>query len=79
NAARHPYTRLLLASVPSEADADRRPEPTRAAELPSPLDPPSGCRFRTRCPLATDLCAAEEPILRELRPGQFVACHHVGE
>lgn len=74
--ALHPYTRLLLASVPSEADADRTPEPGRAVELPSPLDPPSGCRFRTRCPLATDRCASEEPELREVRPGQFVACHH---
>jgi peptide/nickel transport system ATP-binding protein len=81
--ALHPYTRLLLASVPSEADADRSPAPAgspggdaRAVELPSPLDPPSGCRFRTRCPLATERCAAEEPLLREVRPGQFVACHH---
>lgn len=79
--ALHPYTRLLLASVPS-AD-DRRPdrpreaaEMTEIAELPSPLDPPSGCRFRTRCPLATDRCAAEEPELREVGAGQFVACHH---
>lgn len=81
--ALHPYTRLLLASVPEasapeasapEGDAD---EPVRAVELPSPLDPPSGCRFRTRCPLATDRCASEEPELREVRPGQFVACHHV--
>ncbi|WP_182377059.1 ABC transporter ATP-binding protein [Nocardioides sp. WS12] len=79
NAALHPYTRLLLASVPSEADADRAPEPTKAVEMPSPLDPPSGCRFRTRCVLATERCAAEEPQLREIRPGQFVACHHVEE
>ncbi|MCD4523564.1 ABC transporter ATP-binding protein [Nocardioides sp. cx-173] len=74
--ARHPYTRLLLDSVPSAVDADRVPQPARAIELPSPLDPPSGCRFRTRCPLATERCAVEEPVLRELAPGQFVACHH---
>ena len=78
NTALHPYTRLLLASVPSEDDATRRPEPGRATELPSPMDPPSGCRFRTRCPLATERCAAEEPVLREVGPGQFVACHHAG-
>lgn len=79
NTALHPYTRLLLASVPSDADADRVLAPARATELPSPMAPPSGCRFRTRCPLATDLCATDEPVLREQRPGQFVACHHVGE
>ena len=77
--ARHPYTQLLLASVPSDADAGRTPQPASAVELPSPLAPPSGCRFRTRCPLATDRCAAEEPVLRELAPGQFVACHHADE
>ena len=71
----HPYTRLLLASIPGSEEADG--ETVRAAELPSPLDPPSGCRFRTRCPLATDRCASEEPKLREVRPGQYVACHNV--
>lgn len=78
--ALHPYTRLLLASVPSADDAARTPEPVpsgaQTTELPSPLAPPSGCRFRTRCPLATERCATDEPELRELRPGQFVACHH---
>ncbi|MEO3784002.1 oligopeptide/dipeptide ABC transporter ATP-binding protein [Actinocorallia sp. B10E7] len=77
----HPYTRMLLASIPgeeTEADAEASSGPgARAAELPSPLNPPSGCRFRTRCPLATDLCAAEEPVLRELASGHAVACHHV--
>lgn len=80
--ALHPYTRLLLDSVPRESDAERSTAevadpPAKAVELPSPLNPPSGCRFRTRCPLATERCAAEEPQLREMRPGQFVACHHV--
>ena len=74
--ARHPYTRVLLSSVPGR-------EPTSAdlapldVELPSPLAPPSGCRFRTRCPLATDRCAQEEPVLRTIAPGHAVACHHV--
>ncbi|MFD7862478.1 oligopeptide/dipeptide ABC transporter ATP-binding protein [Streptomyces sp. NPDC059783] len=78
--ALHPYTRLLLASLP---EAQRDPAagsaaeaPGEAAELPSPLDPPSGCRFRTRCPLATERCAAQEPPLREVRPGHRIACHH---
>ncbi|WP_067178153.1 ABC transporter ATP-binding protein [Microtetraspora niveoalba] len=83
--ALHPYTRLLLASVP-EADlgagtADR-PAPGVAGdgtvELPSPLNPPSGCRFRTRCPLATARCAEEEPLLREVGDGHHLACHNAG-
>jgi peptide/nickel transport system ATP-binding protein len=70
----HPYTDLLLASIPS---VDRQAESDKVnREMPSPLSPPSGCRFRTRCPRATEVCAAEEPTLRELAPRQFVACHH---
>ncbi len=79
HSALHPYTRLLLDSVPSGSDADRPTGTAKAVDLPSPLDPPSGCRFRTRCPLATELCSEEEPQLRELRAGQFVACHHAEE
>ncbi|MFD6130460.1 oligopeptide/dipeptide ABC transporter ATP-binding protein [Streptomyces diastaticus] len=75
--AAHPYTRLLLASLPqSQLDPAAPAAVAPAAELPSPLTPPSGCRFRTRCPLATDLCAAEEPAPREIRPGHRIACHH---
>lgn len=78
--ALHPYTRLLLESVPEAHLPGARTEDSITAtssELPSPLDPPSGCRFRTRCPLATEVCASEEPVLREAGAGQFVACHHV--
>jgi peptide/nickel transport system ATP-binding protein len=65
--ARHPYTQVLLASVPGrETVAAAAQEAVRTVELPSPLDPPSGCRFRTRCPLATERCAEEEPQLREV-------------
>ena len=74
----HPYTQLLLESVPraGQAQAAPRREANKPVnELPSPLNPPSGCRFRTRCPLATDRCAQEEPPLRELA-GRTVACHH---
>ncbi|MFD4405268.1 ABC transporter ATP-binding protein [Nocardia sp. NPDC058499] len=79
NAARHPYSRLLLASIPDTERQRGDPRDTEQIEgdLPSPLNPPSGCRFRTRCPLATDRCAAEEPQLREVDANHFVACHHV--
>jgi peptide/nickel transport system ATP-binding protein len=72
----HPYTRLLLASIP-EPDPDKPVSGERIeGDLPSPVDPPSGCRFRTRCPRASARCETEEPVLRELRAGHFVACHH---
>ena len=73
----HPYTRNLIAAVP-EPDPDAEPNLLELVpgELPSPINPPSGCRFRTRCPLATDRCAAEVPIAQELAPGHTVACHH---
>ncbi|CAM3113361.1 ABC transporter ATP-binding protein [Prescottella defluvii] len=77
--ARHPYTRLLLASIP-DPDRARDAEDELATiegDLPSPLNPPSGCRFRTRCPLATERCAQEEPLLQEVGMGHFVACHNV--
>ncbi len=74
-AAAHPYTEALLASIP-EPDPDQvRDHTPLTGELPSPLDPPSGCRFRTRCPYAQERCAAEEPLLREVAPGHRVACH----
>jgi peptide/nickel transport system ATP-binding protein len=72
----HPYTAGLLAAIPVP-DPNVKPEerPALAGEIPSPVAPPSGCRFRTRCPKAQDKCAAEEPQIREMAPGQFVACH----
>jgi oligopeptide/dipeptide ABC transporter ATP-binding protein len=73
----HPYTVALLASIPSpDPSVPRRPvADTIRGELPSPIDPPSGCRFRTRCPRAQDVCAAEEPPLRMLADGHSAACH----
>jgi peptide/nickel transport system ATP-binding protein len=74
----HPYTHGLIASIP-EADPERERSKASVAlsgELPSAVNPPSGCRFRTRCPLAQDICAAVEPPLEVLRPGGHrVACH----
>jgi peptide/nickel transport system ATP-binding protein len=72
----HPYTKVLLDSIPV-------PDPNVAVgkvavegEPPSPVNPPSGCRFNPRCPSASDRCRSEEPTLREVEPGHFVACHH---
>ncbi len=73
----HPYTVALLASIPNPDPAAPRAPVTRTiqGEPPSPIDPPTGCRFRTRCPRAQDVCAAEEPPLRKLADGHFAACH----
>jgi peptide/nickel transport system ATP-binding protein len=72
----HPYTAALLASIPVPDPTVRPDDTTRlSGELPSPVAPPSGCRFRTRCPLAQELCAQVEPTMREVSPGHYVACH----
>ena len=71
---RHPYTQSLLAAVPKIGGRRVTEDFSLEGEPPNPRDVPSGCRFRTRCPLAQDLCAAEEPLLRSVG-GQLVACH----
>ena len=72
----HPYTGLLLQAIPVP-DPDVRPaESVAPGEPPSPIAPPSGCRFRTRCPRADQRCSAEIPELREVTIGRFAACHH---
>jgi oligopeptide transport system ATP-binding protein len=73
----HPYTLALLDSIPSPDPAAprSRASATISGEPPSPINPPSGCRFRTRCPRAQERCAAEEPALRLLGDGHSVACH----
>jgi peptide/nickel transport system ATP-binding protein len=72
----HPYTSLLIEAIPVP-DPDVRPaEGVAVGEPPSPISPPSGCRFRTRCPRADQRCSAEVPELRLVAPDQFVACHH---
>ena len=74
----HPYTEALLSSVPSTRATHRRTRLPLEGDLPSPLDPPSGCRFRTRCPKAAAVCAFETPPMRRFAPGHLAACHHVG-
>ena len=72
----HPYTRLLLAAVPDPANKHAANNETLGGELPSPIDPPSGCRFRTRCPRATEKCAEEEPQITQVGDrDHWVACH----
>ncbi len=75
DAPRHPYTRALLAATPTVAGAHRVRAATVRGELPSPLDPPPGCAFASRCPHATSVCAAERPALRPV-DGRDVSCHH---
>ncbi|MGY1550501.1 ABC transporter ATP-binding protein [Microbacterium sp. A588] len=71
----HPYTRALLDSVPLPDPDQAFAGPSLAGDVPSPLAPPTGCRFRTRCPHAQALCALEQPALREVASGRAVACH----
>jgi peptide/nickel transport system ATP-binding protein len=78
NSPRHPYSEALISAVPS-ADLDRTNRRERIVlqgDVPSPINPPSGCRFHPRCRYATERCRVERPKLAEIEPGRLVACHH---
>jgi len=78
----HPYTRALIRSIPvaDPAEMAARTHPPVSGDIPDPSNPPSGCRFHTRCPFADDRCRAEDPVSRSVdpaRPGHLAACHHI--
>ncbi|HXF63592.1 MAG TPA: ABC transporter ATP-binding protein, partial [Caldilineaceae bacterium] len=73
----HPYTQALLSAIPIPNPRRKRQRIMLAGEVPSPLNPPSGCRFHTRCPFAIDICRQQEPAFEEKSSGHWVACHLV--
>jgi oligopeptide/dipeptide ABC transporter ATP-binding protein len=71
----HPYTESLLSAVPVPDPTIKRQKRVLQGDVPSPVNPPKGCHFHTRCPYAVDRCRVEAPALREVKPGQLAACH----
>jgi peptide/nickel transport system ATP-binding protein len=72
----HPYTRALISAIPIPDPRRKRERIVLQGDVPSPINPPSGCRFHTRCPFATDVCRTTAPIWEAVSPGHNVACHH---
>ena len=72
----HPYTEALLEAIPTTEENSNKELQTIEGDIPSPVNPPSGCKFHTRCKYATEKCSQERPVWHEHRPGHFVACHY---
>ena len=70
----HPYTKALMTAIPIPDPRLKREREVLKGDVPSPLNPPKGCRFHPRCPVAIDKCSVEEPEFKELAPGHWVAC-----
>ncbi|KUK66427.1 MAG: Peptide/nickel transport system ATP-binding protein [Atribacteria bacterium 34_868] len=74
---KHPYTQALLSAIPIPDPKQRKQQEIIMGDVPSPINPPKGCRFHTRCPEVSDICKLEEPPLTEIKPNYFVVCHKV--
>jgi oligopeptide/dipeptide ABC transporter ATP-binding protein len=70
----HPYTKALMSAIPIPEPGLKRERTILKGDVPSPLNPPKGCRFHPRCPVAMDICSKDEPVFREASPDHFVAC-----
>ncbi len=75
----HPYTNALLSGIPAPDTLEKKARIVLPGDVPSPMDPPSGCRFHTRCPFVVDRCRNEEPMLMKIEPGHLAACHRSKE
>ena len=76
DAPMHPYTEALLSAIPTTDLEEKRKDVILEGDIPSPIHPPTGCKFHTRCRYATEVCSKVDPEMEEARPGHFVACHH---
>jgi oligopeptide/dipeptide ABC transporter ATP-binding protein len=76
---RHPYTQALLSAVPIPKPGFKKQRTILTGDVPNPINPPSGCRFRTRCPIARENCGDAIPVLSEVEPGHWVACYYADE
>jgi oligopeptide/dipeptide ABC transporter ATP-binding protein len=72
---RHPYTQALLSAIPVPDPGKKKERILLTGDVPSPINPPSGCRFHTRCQRCMDICRSEEPVLKDMESGCKVACH----